>query len=83
MCVPVGPETIACFFWLVIMSNEEWILNKRDPNAPEQGGESFVVTHKASEEFINRIQVERQSGYGFPADYWGWVLCSLRCAIGE
>ena len=65
MCVPVGPETIACFFWLVIMSNEEWILNKRDPNAPEQGGESFVVTHKASEEFINRIQVERQSGYGF------------------
>ena len=40
------------------------ILNPLDP-VPLEKRESFLVTHDASEQFIARIQAERQLGYGF------------------
>lgn len=42
-----------------------WVLNPRDHSPLKERVESFVVTHKASEKFINCIQDERKAGYGF------------------
>ncbi len=46
-------------------AGERWIVNPVDPNPIEHDAESYVVTHEASEKFIELIQEERRSGYGF------------------
>ncbi len=40
-------------------------INIQDPDPLENGNESFLVTHRASECFIKYVQRERRRGYGF------------------
>ena len=44
---------------------DPWILNPTDPQPVQPDKDSFVVTHTASEKFIDCLQQERRRGYGF------------------